>query len=94
MFKTNTWFSFSVPRENAEDEQMVLPRKTGDWTTATGSTISSSYLKHNEQMSEDELKRRPVEGNEKYERGEKTYMTKTYSSVKVSVQRNLGGCRH
>lgn len=86
MCKTNTVFSFSASKQNAEDEESMLLRKTGVVMTATRNTISRSHLNLTEQMSEDDLKRRPVEWKEKYKKEEMESLTKTGASVKVSVQ--------
>ncbi|XP_051744913.1 interferon-induced very large GTPase 1-like isoform X2 [Ctenopharyngodon idella] len=69
-------------KQNAEDEESMLLRKTGVVMTATRNTISRSHLNLTEQMSEDDLKRRPVEWKEKYKKEEMESLTKTGASVK------------
>uniref|UniRef100_A0A9J8D2L7 VLIG-type G domain-containing protein n=1 Tax=Cyprinus carpio carpio TaxID=630221 RepID=A0A9J8D2L7_CYPCA len=71
-----------LSQEITEDERLLLLTKTGVQTTAATDNISRSHLELTGQISEYKLKRRPEKWRETYEAGEKTYMNKTYASVK------------
>jgi len=82
----NNTFSVLGSRENAEDERSLLLKKCEVQPIATANTISKSHHKLAGQVSEEELKIRPIKWHEQYERGEQICMTKTHASVKVSAR--------